>query len=434
MRTRLYNARILTGEEGVFWGEVWVRDERIVYVTEDRPDVGERASEIPGISEIPWDLELDCRGDLLMPGFKNAHTHSAMTFLRSYADDVPLQQWLQEKVFPMEARLSGEDMYHLVRLAVLEYLTSGITAIFDMYLQPEATARACVDMGMRCVLTSGLNDFTSSLEQQEQEYLKWNDGNPLISYRFGFHSEYTCSAQLLKGVAGLASKYRQPVFTHLAETKAEVEGCRLRYGMTPAVFLDSLGMFEYGGGGYHCVHMTEEDMDVFERRGLYVVTNPASNVKLASGIAPIAAYVDRGIPVAVGTDGPASNNCLDMFREMFLVSGLSKIREGDAASLDAAEVLRMATAGGAGAMGLEEADRLAAGKLADLILVDLHQPNMQPIHNIPKHLVYSGSKSNIRMTMVNGRILYLDGEFHVGESREDIYARCERIVNRILHT
>ena len=121
MRTRLYNARILTGEEGVFWGEVWVRDERIVYVTEDRPDVGERAS------EIPWDLELDCRGDLLMPGFKNAHTHSAMTFLRSYADDVPLQQWLQEKVFPMEARLSGEDMYHLVRLAVLEYLTSGIT-------------------------------------------------------------------------------------------------------------------------------------------------------------------------------------------------------------------------------------------------------------------------------------------------------------------
>ena len=180
--------------------------------------------------------------------------------------------------------------------------------------------------------------------------------------------------------------------------------------------------------------MTEEDMDVFERRGLYVVTNPASNVKLASGIAPIAAYVDRGIPVAVGTDGPASNNCLDMFREMFLVSGLSKIREGDAASLDAAEVLRMATAGGAGAMGLEEADRLAAGKLADLILVDLHQPNMQPIHNIPKNLVYSGSKSNIRMTMVNGRILYLDGEFHVGESREDIYARCERIVNRILHT
>ena len=485
----MYNARILTMEKDrpVFFGEVWVKDEKIVYVAEDRLSAGhsmadgalagrsmadgalagrsmaegaleghsieegaledqsieERASAgrpsaggfRPGqeLPEIKWDMELDCGGNLLMPGFKNAHTHSGMTFLRSFADDVPLQKWLNEKVFPMEARLSGEDIYHLARLAVLEYLTSGITAIFDMYLNPDETAAACMDTGMRCVLTSGLNQFTSSVKQQEEEYLKWNGGNSLISYQLGFHSEYTCSKQLLQGVAELAHAYRAPVYTHLAETEKEVEGCRERYGMTPAVFLDSLGMFEYGGGGYHCVHMTEEDMDVFERHGMYAVTNPASNAKLASGIAPIAEYVRRGIPVAVGTDGPASNNCLDMFREMFLVSGLSRLRQGDASSLDAEEVLRMATVCGAGAMGLENADILAAGRLADMILVDLRQPNMQPIHNIPKNLVYSGSKANICMTMVNGRILYRDGKFDVGESPERIYAKCGEIVKRILY-
>lgn len=479
MNIRLYNAQILTMEKDrpIFRGEVWVRDERIVSIvpgdtmekeqsmektqsmdktpsmggerpidreqsmekerfkdkiqsTEKTPSWREKAG--TGFPKISWDIEIDCKENLLMPGFKNAHTHSAMTFLRSFADEVPLQQWLEEKVFPLEAKLSPEDIYHLTRLAVLEYLTSGITAIFDMYLVPGQTAQACIDTGLRCVLTSGLNNFTSSLEQQEEEYRKWNKADSLVSYQLGFHSEYTCSRELLEGMAALARRNRAPVYTHLAETVKEVEGCRERYGMTPAVFLDQLGIFEYGGGGYHCVHMSDEDMDVFEKRGLHVVTNPASNLKLASGMAPVAEYVRRGIPVAIGTDGPASNNCLDMFREMFLVSGLSKMREQDAASLDAAEVLRMATVEGADAMGLFAADVLAEGKLADMILIDLHQPNMQPVHNPVKNLVYSGSKSNIAMTMVNGRILYRDGEFHVGESAEAIYRKCEGIVRRIL--
>ena len=376
-------------------------------------------------------MELDCGGNLLMPGFKNAHTHSGMTFLRSFADDVPLQKWLNEKVFPMEARLSGEDIYHLARLAVLEYLTSGITAIFDMYLNPDETAAACMDTGMRCVLTSGLNQFTSSVKQQEEEYLKWNGGNSLISYQLGFHSEYTCSKQLLQGVAELAHAYRAPVYTHLAETEKEVEGCRERYGMTPAVFLDSLGMFEYGGGGYHCVHMTEEDMDVFERHGMYAVTNPASNAKLASGIAPIAEYVRRGIPVAVGTDGPASNNCLDMFREMFLVTGLAKLREEDASAVDAWEVLKMATVNGARAMYLPDSDVLAPGKAADIIMNDLQQPNMQPINNIPKNLVYSGSKQNVKMTMIQGRILYENGIFTDAYDVEEIYRKANEIIDSL---
>ena len=172
-------------------------------------------------------------------------------------------------------------------------------------------------------------------------------------------------------------------------------------------------------------------MEVFRRLRLSVITNPASNMKLASGIAPIAEYEKRRIPVAIGTDGPASNNCLDMFREMFLVAGLSKLREKDAASLDADRVLQMATVNGARAMRLNRCDVLAKGKLADIIMIDLNQPNMQPIHNISKNLVYSGSKSNIAMTMINGRILYRNGEFNVGESQESIYLKCNEIAKRI---
>ena len=282
MNIRLYNARILTMEKDrpVFSGEVWIKNEKIACVAEQSELEREVGRDFP---RIFWDLEIDCKGNLLMPGFKNAHAHSAMTFLRSYADDLPLQEWLNEKVFPMEKKLSGEDIYHLTRLAVLEYLSSGITAVFDMYLRPDDTARACMDTGMRCVLVSGLNDFTSSIEQTEEEYLKWNRKNSLISYQMGFHAEYTCSRDLLYRLAQLVHKYRAPVYTHLAETKREVEACQGRYGMTPAVFLDSMGLFEFGGGCYHCIYMTDADMDVFRRRRLFAITNPASNMKLPAG-------------------------------------------------------------------------------------------------------------------------------------------------------
>lgn len=432
MNIRLYHARILTMEKSkpVFSGEVWVKNDKIAFVA-DYGELGEDWEK--DYPRIAWDVEIDCKDNLLMPGFKDAHTHSAMILLRSYADDVPLDRWLNEKVFPVEERLTGEDIYQLTKLAVLEYLTSGITSIFEMYLTPDDIAEACMDMGMRCVLTSGLNNFTSSIEQMEAQYLRWNKKNPLISYQLGFHAEYTCSKELLYRVSQLAHKYRAPVYTHLAETKKEVEECRARYGMTPAVFLDTMGIFDFGGGGYHCVHMTGDDMEVFRRRRLSVVTNPASNLKLASGIAPVAEFERRKIPVAIGTDGAASNNCLDMFREMFLVSGLSKIREEDAAGLDALRILRMATVEGAKAMRLPKCDVLARGKQADIIMIDLHQPNMRPFHNIPKNLVYSGSKANVCMTMINGRILYRSGEFFVGESADDIYAKCDRIVERVLN-
>ncbi|MDE5679914.1 MAG: amidohydrolase family protein, partial [Lachnospiraceae bacterium] len=300
------------------------------------------------------------------------------------------------------------------------------------YLMPAITAHACMDMGMRCVLTSGLNDFTSSVKEMAEEYARWNHASPLISYQLGFHAEYTCSKERLKQVASLAHRLRAPVYAHMSETKAEVMECKKKYGMTPPVFLDSLGLFRFGGGGYHCVHMSDDDMRIFIKRGMYVITNPGSNTKLASGIAPVSDYIEKSIPVAIGTDGAASNNCLDMFREMFLVTGLAKLKNEDAACLDAASVLKMATVNGAAAMHLKDADVLAEGKLADIIMIDLKQPNMQPIHNIEKNIVYSGSKQNVKMTMIGGRILYMNGSFYVGEEPAAIYKETERIVNRLI--
>lgn len=431
MNIRLYNARILTMEEKkeIFQGEIWIKDDEILYVGD-----GTRTDHVYEKANIPcmlWDREIDCEGNLLMPGFKNAHTHSGMTLLRSYADDLPLNEWLNQQVFPVEARMSGEDIYELTKLAILEYLTSGITSIFDMYLTPETVADACDDMGMRCVQVGAVNNFSQSPELVEEMYLKLNNRSPLQSYILGFHAEYTCSKELLMKIAELSHKYKAPVFTHLAETKSEVEACKERYGMTPLAFLNSLGIFDFGGGGYHCVHMTKEDIALMKEKGLFVVSNPGSNTKLASGIAPISDFLKAGIPVALGTDGPASNNCLDMFREMFLVTGLAKLREGDASAVDALEVLKMATVNGAHAMGLKDADVLAEGKKADIIMIDLQKPNMQPINNIAKNVVYSGSKQNIKMTMINGKILYQNGEFLTVDKPSEIYQKANEIIGRL---
>lgn len=419
MNIRFYNARILTMQDscGIIRGELWVSGNRISYVGE-----GKKTDQV-------WDREIDADGNLLLPGFKNAHTHSAMTFLRSYADDLPLLEWLDQQVFPMEAKLTGEDIYWLSKLAVMEYLTSGITANFDMYFHPEMVAKASVECGFRTVMVSGLNSFASSLEELEADYQTYNNYHELISYCLGFHAEYTTGLELLKGIAALSEKYQAPVFTHNSETRAEVDGCLERWGKTPTALMESVDMFRHGGGGFHCVHMTQEDLEIFRDRNLWAVTNPGSNTKLASGIAPIEEMLKMGISVAIGTDGPASNNCLDMFREMFLVTGLAKLKGQDASAVGADQVLKMAACNGARAMGLTDCDTLEAGKLADLIMIDLHQPNMQPLNNIVKNLVYSGSKQNVKMTMVNGRVLYEKGVFDIGVEAEEVYRKANEIID-----
>ena len=422
MKIRLYNARILSMKDGeeLFEGELHVDENRISYV-------GKK----PDSCDTVFDREIDCKGNVLMPGFKNAHTHSGMTVMRSYADDLELHAWLNEKIFPMEAKMSGEDCYVLSKLAVLEYLTSGVTAVFDMYLAPYDIARCATDTGMKFVQVSGINKFGPSLEEMEQRYLKINGQSPLSYFKIGFHAEYTCDLKLLEGIRDLAHKYKQPIWTHNSETRTEVEGCLERYNKTPTGLMEELGMFEYGGGGYHCVHVTDEDIEIFKKRGLIMVTNPGSNVKLASGVAPVQKFLDAGVDVAIGTDGPSSNNCLDMFREMFLVTGLAKLKANDASAVDALKVLKMATVNGAKAMGLLDADVLEAGKEADIVMIDLHQPNMQPLNNIAKNIVYSGSKQNVKLTMVHGKILYESGEFFIGEDPEDIYRKSNEILKRL---
>lgn len=433
MKIRFYNARILTmaDDAEIIQGEIHIEDNRIRYVgktpegNEKAPAAGRTADKNNG-----WDREIDAQGNLIMPGFKNAHTHSAMTFLRSYADDLPLQDWLNKQVFPMEAKLTPEHIYELSRLAILEYLTSGITANMDMYLHPEMIVKASVDCGFRTVISSAVNNFNGeTVEAMEKDYQTYNSYHDLISYQMGFHAEYTTAEPLLKKISALAAKYHASIFTHNSETETEVRECIERTGMTPTVYLNSLGLFDYGGGGYHCVHMTEEDLNIFAEKNLSVVTNPASNLKLASGIAPVQEMINRGINLAIGTDGPASNNCLDMFREMFLTTALAKLKNNDAAAVDADKVLYMATVGGARAMSLKDCDTLEAGKAADLIMIDLHQPNMQPLNNITKNLVYSGSKQNVILTMVNGRILYEKGQFYIGTDPEEIYAKANEIIN-----
>lgn len=417
MNIRFYNARILplNGRTPLFSGELIVSGGRIAALGETCDFTG------------TIDREIDCNGNLLMPGFKNAHTHSAMTFLRSMADDLPLQRWMTEQVFPKEAQLTPDDIYVLTKLAILEYLTSGVTMMFDMYFARESIAQAAIDMGFRAALVGCANDYGGSAQETADEFARYSNLDPLITYRLGFHAEYTTSEPLLKDLAQIVQSLKQPFYTHLNETAAEVEHCVAHSGMRTIEYLDSLGFFDFGGGGYHCVHLSEREMDILQSRGMTAVTCPGSNTKLASGVAPVYEYLARGIPVAIGTDGPASNNCLDFFREMFLVTGLQKLRHG-AEAVDATEVLKMACSTGAHVCGFDDCDSLAVGKQADLIMLDLHQPNMQPLNNIEKNVVYSGSKQNVALVMIAGKVLYERGEFFIGDDPERIYSEANRII------
>ncbi len=415
---RFYNGRVLTLKDGfdITEDEVWVDGSKICFIGKN--------------DSLKADREIDLNGNLLMPSFKNAHTHSAMTFARSFADDLPLQPWLYDMIFPMEAKMTGDDIYKLSRLAFLEYLTSGITACFDMYYFPEDMARASVDAGFRTVMCCAINNFKESIQLLEDYYNRYNNYNELVSYKLGFHAEYTTSFERMKEIAGVAEKYEAPVFMHSSETESEVAGCIERYGKTPTALFEELGFFNYGGAGYHSVWMTDDDLEIYKKRGVWAVINAGSNAKLASGIAPVCKMMNKGINLAIGTDGPSSNNALDMFREMFLIAATQKIKEKDASACNANEILKMATVGGARCMGLDDCDCIDVGKKADLIVLDLHRPNMQPINNITKNIVYSGSKENVKLTMINGKILYENGEF-IGTDVEKIYADAQEVTERL---
>lgn len=416
MKTLLKNARILKmTDENIVIGNLLIEDDRIAYIGEKIPDLG------------PFDEEIDCQGNILMPGFKNAHTHSAMSFLRSKTDDHSLQDWLFNVVLPREELLKGNDVYEMAKISFLEYLTSGITACFDQYYTPLESAKAAREMGMRIVLLGTYNKNVDLVKL----YHEINDQDDLAHYCLGVHAEYTLGEGELEEVVAACHKLKAPFYAHISETEKEVKECLTKRGMTPVAYFEKMGAFDYGGGGYHCCYFTDEDMEIFKKHNCSVVTCPGSNSKLASGVAPICKYLDSGLNVAIGTDGPASNNSLDIFKEMTLLYAFQKVTLKDPTALPAWEILKIATVNGAKAMGLTDSDVLEVGKKADIIEIDLHRPNMQPLNNILNNIVYSGSKENVKMTIINGKILYREGKFFVNEDVEDIYRKVAEIGARI---
>ena len=415
---RFYNGLTLE-PSGVTENEVWVEGSAISYVGPARED------------KPAFEREVDLGGDLLIPGFKNAHTHSGMTFLRSAADDLPLQDWLEKQVFPNEAKLTPESLTAFVKVAFLEYLAGGVTACFDMYFFPDQFVQVAKDWGFRAIMCESLTRGDDP-ERVYERYEKYNNMCPFVGYRLGFHAEYTNDPAAMRVISEAAHRFQTPVWCHNSETARETAECVARHGVTPTRLFEDLGLFDYGGGGYHCVYFTPEDMDIFARHGCYAVINACSNAKLASGIFPLRLAMEKGVNLAVGTDGPASNNALDMFREMYLINVLAKLREENAAAGGPAHILNAAVSGGARAMGLADCDAIAPGKQADIVRIDMHRPNMRPVNNVVKNLIYSGNPSNVRMTMIAGKVRYENGEFFVGEDVESVYRAAEKYTRAIL--
>ena len=400
MSVRFYNCRILSMKDNnITEGELWTENDRISYIGPKADTAGKS-----------FDREIDCKGNLLMPGLKNAHTHSAMTFSRSLADEYCLNDWLHKAIFPREAKLTPDHVYWFAKLAYADYLAGGITSCFDMYFHKEDNAKAAVETGFRHVFCGAANDY-GGFEDLERYYNELNSYDPLISFIYGFHAEYTTCEDNLKFMSELAHKYSAPVFAHISETSEEVEGCKERYGLTPAALFEKLGIYDFGGGGFHCVWFTDEDRAIFKKRDLWSVFNACSNLKLASGITPVYKFIADGMNIAIGTDGAGSNNALSMFREMYLDCVLSNVETKNAAAVDPYTILKAGTTGGALCMGLKDCDVLDTGKKADIIMIDMSKPCMQPENNIARNIVYSADNSVVKMTMIDGKILYEDGKF-----------------------
>ncbi len=420
MKTLFKNARILKmTDENIISGNLVVTDNRISYIGKDIFD------------EKEFDEVIDCRGNLLMPGFKNAHTHSAMTFLRSKADDSSLHDWLFNEIFPRENNLHKGCVRELTKVAILEYLTSGITGVVDQYFFPEEFEETCKEIGFRAVSLAMYDPDSRSKETCLKLCEANKDKYSLVKYVIGLHSEYTPSEEMFNVTSELLKETKLPYYVHLSETASEVEECYQRRGVSPMEFFESRHFFDNGGAIFHGVYLNDHDIELIKKHDVIVVSNPSSNMKLASGVCEVSKLLEKGVTIALGTDGPASNNALDMFREMYLVTGLQKLVNKNPVSIPAFEVLKMATVNGAKAMGLEDGDVLEVGKLADIIMIDLSRPSMQPINNIISNIVYSGEKDIVKMTMINGKILYYNNEFKIKEDVQDIYSKVQKLTEEL---
>lgn len=404
---------------------VGVRDGRICYVGQER--------DAPGAHRV-----IDGRNKILMPGFVNTHAHTAMCVMRGCADDYDLHMWLHEHIFPIEARMEEEDALAGVRLGLMESIAGGITSTSDMYPFLPATLRVAADAGVRYSMTRPLftlgqepYDFgkTGAVVEMKQALAQGLHGydNGRVRVDAGIHGEYTSSPGQWRDMAAFARECEMVLQVHVSETKAEHEACRARHGKTPARALHDAGVFGGPAIAAHCVWTEPEDWDIFRQWGVSVAHNPVSNLKLASGIAPVAQMQRRGVNVALGTDGCCSGNTLDFLEAIKLAALLQKGATLEPAVLPAWEALKLATVNGAAAQGrAHQVGRVKEGLEADLILIDLDKPHMTPCFDPIAQVVYCARPQDVCLTMVKGRILYEDGEFFTLDAEACLFDARQR--------
>lgn len=381
---------------------------------------------------------LDYPLGLILPGLINAHTHAAMSLFRGLADDLPLEDWLNSHIFPAERHLDREVVYWGTKLAVAEMLLSGTTCFCDMYLFADAVARAAAETGIRAVVGEVLYDFPSPNYGPPAEGLKFSEnlhrayvGHPRVRVAIMPHAIYTCSPELLSDAGELAARLDTLLVTHLAETAKEVAYSRTAFGLTPVQHLHRLGLLSPRLLADHCVVLSEEDLELLSASGAGVAHCPESNMKLASGVAPVTAMLRHGIPVGLGADGCASNNNLDLFQEMDTAAKLQKVHLLDPTALPAPAALSLATTLGAKVLGLaDRVGRLAPGYKADVIVLDLDQPHLTPLYDPFSHLVYAARGSDVTTVMVDGRLLVEDRQLLAFDLKETL-ARAREVSHRV---
>lgn len=379
---------------------------------------------------------VDAKNHVVMPGLINTHTHAAMTLLRSYADDLPLMDWLQQKIWPIEARLTPEDIYWGTRLAIQEMALGGITTFNDMYDFVDDVAQAVDETGMRAVICQGLtiNSAPKNLQISEAFYRRWHGGgNGRIKVTMGPHAPYTCPPEFFKDIMALVKNLGAGIHVHLAETVAETEQIIERYGKRPFAYLAELGLLDFQVLAAHCVWLNSDEIKEIANHHWGIAHNPVSNLKLGSGIAPVPQMLEAGIPVGLGTDGTASNNRLDLWSEMKTAAILHKGASLNPEVIPAYQALEMATILGAKALGLEdEIGSLETGKRADLIMVDLNHSHLSPVHDPVSLMVYVATPSDVAHVMVDGKWLVRDGRFlpfEEGIAIEECNRRAKRLIS-----
>ncbi|RLB88674.1 MAG: S-adenosylhomocysteine deaminase [Deltaproteobacteria bacterium] len=394
--------------------------------------------DILGARYKPWKT-IDACGGIIMPGLVNAHTHAAMTCFRGLADDLPLMTWLNEYIFPAEAKLTSDAVYQGALLACAEMILSGTTTFCDMYLFEDSVARAAKEAGMRAVVGEVLYDFPSPNYGPMEEGLKytealidrWRD-DPLINIAVEPHSAYLCSPDLLKRVKAIADRNGVPVVIHLSESEKEVDQIREKYGKTPVEHLAEIGFLNPGVIAAHCVALSKNDIRLLREFGVKVAHNPESNMKLASGISPVPELLKHGITVGIGTDGCASNNNLDLLQEMDTAAKLHKVNRLDPTVMDAPTVVRMATFDGARVLGLQDLiGSLEPGKKADIIVIDTRQPHLTPMYDVYSHLVYAVSGHDVVTSIVNGKVL-MENRVLTTLDQDAVIESVNRIAERVV--